>query len=71
MAKGKLELAFQNVENMGLLLEYENLDDFGNASNSEIIKEKERMIKEIRNYNLNVTDEYDVKKAYELIEKIV
>ena len=71
LAKGKLEFAFQNVENLGLLLEYENLNDFDNISNDEILKEKEKMIGEIRSYNLNVTDDYDVKKAYELIEKLV
>lgn len=71
MAKGKLEFAFQNVEGLGLLLEYENLNDFNNVSNSKIIEEKEKMIKEIRSYHLNVTDEYDVKKAYELVEKLV
>lgn len=71
LAKGKLEFAFQNVESLGLLLEYENLNDFDNISNDEILKEKEKMIEEIRSYDLNVTDDYDIKKAYELVEKLV
>ncbi len=43
--------------------------DFSHASDFEIIKEKEKMLEEIKQYQLNVTDEYDVKKAYELIKK--
>ncbi len=67
--KNHLELAFQNVEGLGLLLEYENNKDFSQASDYEIIKEKEKMLEEIKQYQLNVTEEYDIKKAYELVKK--
>lgn len=69
MAKGDLEFAFQNVENLGLLVEYENLNDFDGKSNEEILEEKKKMIIELKSYGLDVTDEFDVKKAYELILK--
>ncbi len=69
MKKGHMELAFQDVENLGLLLEYEHPDNFENISAKEIVKEKKKMIMEIRNYQLNVSDNYDIKKAYELIKR--
>lgn len=69
MAKENLEFAFQNVENLGLLVEYENINDFDGKSNNEILNEKKKMINELKSYGLDVTDEYDVKKAYELIFK--
>lgn len=67
--KDNLELAFQDVEGLGLLLEYENEDDFENRTDEEILKEKEKMLEEVRKYDLNISDDYDVKKAFELISK--
>lgn len=64
---GKIELCFQNVENLGILLEYENVNDFKGKSNEEILNEKNNMINELRMLKLNITDEFDVKKAYELV----
>lgn len=69
MAKENLEFAFQNVENLGLLVEYENINDFDGKSNEEILEEKKKMIVELKSYGFDVTDEFDVKKAYELISK--
>lgn len=63
----KIELCFQNVEGLGLLLEYENEKDFEGFSNEDILKEKYHMLEEIRKYNINITDDIDVKKAFELI----
>ena len=70
-AKDELELCFQDVENLGLLLEYESLKDYTGYSNEEILKEKNEMLEEIRQYNIKITDEYDIKKAFELIEKSI
>ena len=67
--KNNLEFAFQNVNNLGLLLEYENLNDFEEKSNEEILEEKKTMIKELKSYGLNISNEIDVKKAYELVLK--
>ena len=67
-SNGIVELCFQNVENLGLLLEYENINDFEGYSNEEIMKEKYNMLEEIKRYNLNVTNDIDVKKAFELIK---
>ena len=66
--KDEVELCFQLVEDLGLLVEYENIKDFKNVSQEEIIKEKERMLEELRSYQLQVSDDYDVKKAYQLIK---
>ena len=65
----KIELAFQNVENLGLLVEYENVKDFSDSTEEEILLEKQQMLKEIKNLNIQTTEEMDVKKAYELIQK--
>lgn len=67
-SNGSIEFAIQQVEGLGLLLEYENNKDYSNASSEEIIKEKEKMLEEVKKYKLNVTDNYDVKKAYEKIK---
>lgn len=69
-SNGKVELCFQNVENLGILLEYENENDFSEATNDEIINVKNNMLNEIKKFKLNITNELDIKKAYELIEKI-
>lgn len=67
--KNGMELAFQNVENLGLLLEYESINDYTEFSNEDIIKEKEKMLDEIRKLKIDIENDYDVKKAYELICK--
>ena len=64
----KLELAFQNVENLGLLLEYENKNDFENATPEIIENEKMSMLQEIKNLEINVSNETDIRKAYELLK---
>ncbi len=66
-SNGEIELCFQNVENLGILLEYENVNDFEGKSNEEILNEKNNMLNELRMLKLNITDEFDVKKACELI----
>jgi len=68
-ARDGIELCFQDVENLGLLLEYENLIDFDGVSSERIIEEKQKMLDLIRSFQLDVSDNYDVKKAYELIKK--
>lgn len=68
-SKGTLEYAFQVVENLGTLIEYENSDDFTNKSISEIDNAKDEMYNQILETGINITKEKDVKKAYELIAK--
>lgn len=63
------EFAFQIVENLGILIEYENVNDFEGKSVIEINKAKNEMLEYIKACNINITDEYDVKKAFELIDK--
>ena len=65
----KIELAFQNVENLGLLVEFESEKDFSDSTEEEIVLAKQQMLKEIKNLNIQTTEEMDVKKAYELIQK--
>lgn len=67
--KDKIELAFQQVEGLGLLLEYENSNDFAGYSSDEIIEEKKKMLDEIKKYNIDITDDFDIKKASELVLK--
>ncbi len=64
----KLELCFQSVENLGLLLEYENESDFKDVSNEDIMKEKNKMLEKIKQLGLNISTDIDVKKAFELIK---
>lgn len=64
-----LELAFQEVDGLGLLLEYENVNDFEGIGLDKITETKNLMLREIKNLGVKTTDEIDVKKAYELIEK--
>lgn len=67
--KGGKELAFQIVDNLGTLIEYENINDFEGKSLYEINNEKKDMLKEIQECDISITDEFDVKKAFELIKK--
>ena len=66
-SKDKVEYAFQDVENLGVLIEYENMDDFEGKSLDEINNTKNNMFEEIKNTGINLTEEKDVKKAFELI----
>lgn len=63
------EFAFQNVEGLGLLLEFENANDFEGASDEAIANEKQKMYEIIKNYGIKVENNYDIKKAYELVIK--
>lgn len=63
------EFAFQIVENLGTLIEYENINDFTGKSITEINDTKREMVKEIKKFDISLTEEYDVKKAVELIKK--
>ena len=66
-AKDEVEYAFQDVENLGTLIEYENIEDFNGKSLDEINEAKNNMYNEIKNTGINLTEERDVKKANELI----
>ncbi len=67
--KDDKEFAFQIVENLGTLIEYENVNDFEGKSIIEINEVKNKMLENIKECNINITGECDVKKAFELIEK--
>jgi len=69
MEKDGIELAFQDVENLGLLIEYENNNNFENKTIEEIKEEKIKMYKEIKKLGIKITEDYDIKKAWELIVK--
>ena len=63
------EFAFQNVEGLGLLLEFQNENDFEGVSDEAIANEKQKMYEIIKNYGIKVENNYDIKKAYELVMK--
>ena len=67
--KNGKEFAFQIVENLGTLIEYENVNDFTGKSVLEVNNAKKEMLKDIKEYDISITNEYDVKKAFELIRK--
>ena len=69
MKKNGMEFAFQVVENLGTLIEYEHKDDFSDRTISEINEAKRKMINDIKGYEINISDEHDIKKAFELIKK--
>lgn len=69
MEKNGIELAFQYGDDIGVLIEYENKNDFSNKTNEEIKLEKENMYNYIKELGIEITEEKDVKKAWELIEK--
>lgn len=57
------EFAFQNVEGLGLLLEFENENDFEGVSDAAIVNEKQKMYEIIKTYGIKVENNYDIKKA--------
>lgn len=69
MEKNGIELAFQYGDDIGVLIEYENKNDFSNKTNEKIGLEKENMYNYIKELGIEITEEKDVKKAWELIEK--
>lgn len=66
-SKDKVEYAFQDVENLGTLIEYENTEDFEGKTLEEINNAKETMYNEIKDTGICLTKEKEVKKAFELI----
>lgn len=69
MKRNNIEFAIQLVDNLGLLLEYENTNDYVGKSDIEIEKVKEKMFKEIQDFGIETTDEMNVMKVKELIIK--
>lgn len=69
--KNGIELAFQNVEGLGSMIEYENEEDFENKNQLEIEEAKQKMEEKIESFGLLIEKERDVKKAKELIEKSI
>ena len=67
--KDGIELAFQNVEGLGSMIEYENTEDFENKNIEEIKKVKQKMEEKIESFGILIEKGNDVKKAKELIEK--
>lgn len=66
--KGGLELSFQNVKDLGLLLEIES-DKKKLESEEDVMQEKRRLYNLAKSLSLNIGDELNIKKAKALIEK--
>lgn len=66
--KDGLELAFQNVENLGLLVEYEASKVSEEITNEEIEIVKKKMYEEIKKIGIELDNNLDVRKAYELLK---
>ena len=65
---GGLELSFQNVKDLGLLLEIES-DKKKLESEEDVMQEKRRLYNLAKSLSLNIGDELNIKKAKALIEK--
>ena len=66
--KQGLELSFQNVKDLGLLLEIES-DKKNLESEEDVMHEKRRLYNIAKSLSLNIGDELNIKKAKALIEK--
>ena len=66
--KGGLELSFQNVKDLGLLLEIES-DKKKLESEEDVMQEKRRLYNLAKSLSLNIGDELNIKKAKALIKK--
>lgn len=71
LEKDGVEFAFQDVKNLGLLMEYESLIDFENKSIDDIKQKKQKMYDFVKQTGLNITEVQNVQKAYELVNKIL
>lgn len=69
MKRDDIELAFQDVEKLGVFIEYENNNDFEGKTIEEIKEEKEKMYNTVKDLGIEITEKRDIKKAWELIEK--
>ena len=67
-AKDGIEFAFQIVENLGTLIEFENESDFEGKTLGEINSVKQEMFEKIKNTGIQISNDIDIKKAYELIK---
>ena len=67
--KDDVVFILEEVSDIGLLIEFENKNDFSNKDTGEILKEKKKMYNIIKRTGINISDEYDIKKAYDLIIK--
>ena len=67
--KGDIVFILEEVDDIGLLIEYENKKDFTGKTSEEIMEEKERMYQYIKSLGIDVDTDYDIKKAHYLITK--
>ena len=51
------------------MIEYENKNDFTGKSDEEIMEVKREMYNTIKSIGIDICEDYDVKKAYDLIVK--
>ena len=67
--KGDIVFILEEVKDIGLLIEYENKNDFTGKSDEEIMEVKREMYNTIKSIGIDICEDYDVKKAYDLIIK--
>ena len=53
---GKITLILDDVEEIGLLIEYENNNDFSDINDDEMLKIKKEMYEEIKSYGINLEE---------------
>lgn len=67
--KDGVGMCFQNVKNLGILIEYELKEDFTDRTTEEVKNEQKKALNFLKSLGLNITEEINVKKAKELIQK--
>ena len=60
--KDDIVFILEEVEDIGLLIEYENKRDFTNKTDEEITQEKKKMYNTIKETGIYISDDYDIKK---------
>ena len=66
MKRDNFHFAFQNVDGLGVLVECESPIDFSNSSLNDIKEEKKKLWYTLKNLGVELTEDFDVKKAKEL-----
>jgi len=61
-------IALQNVEGLGLLLEYEGNVDASDCTVSQILEEQQRLVDKVKAFGLSLGSDFNIRKAHELIK---
>ena len=69
MTKDDMVFILEEVDDIGLLIEYKNKKDFSDKTADEIMEEKKKMYETIKSMGIDIEEDFDIKKAQYLIMK--